>query len=84
MPQLLIPALIASTVISTIVSATAGGGPPDIPEPPDPLSKADPEIARQRRAELIRAQGRNRRATELSGTSDESFTPQVGQSTVLG
>ena len=87
MPPLLIPALIVSTVVSTAVSiagAVQAGKTVDLPEPPEVPTGADPEVARQRRAELVRSQARNSRATALSSTPDEGFTPNVSNATVLG
>ena len=87
MPHLLIPLIVVSTAVSTgiAIAGAAGAFDPDpiqFPEPPD-LLKADPEVARQRHAELVRARAR-RSSTILSRVSDEEFSPKVGQSTVLG
>lgn len=86
----IVPALIVSTALSTLIQAAAGGfggppEPPQIPEPPEPPGRSDAAAKEARRRALISNSALSGRQTRLTGgASDEPAKPTVGNATILG
>ena len=90
MPPLVIPALVASTVISTAISiaSAAGAFDPDVPDFPEPPLPPDETAAAKARHDAVRVSqafdSRRRASGLIGGGTDEDFSPKVGNATILG